>query len=70
MNYKAALNVRIRDVGGSAVWGLEGAIETMTVFVWVPWGLSSSRLPPQIVIHTGAQGEGWGWQQRAESRAV
>lgn len=37
MNYKAALNVTIRDVGDSAVWGLKGAPETMTVSVSVPW---------------------------------
>lgn len=41
MNYKAALNVTIRDVGDSAVSGLGGAIETMTMFVSIPRGLAS-----------------------------
>lgn len=36
MNYKAALNVAMRDVGDAAVWGLEGATETGTA-------LASSR---------------------------
>lgn len=41
MNYKAALNVTIRDVGDSAVWGLRGAIETMTMLVSIPLGWHS-----------------------------
>lgn len=62
LNYKAALNVTIRDVGGSAVWGLQGAIETMTAFVSVPWGPASSQA--MIHRHSGEQ------QQRTEARAT
>lgn len=67
MNYKAALNVMIRDVGDSEVWGLGGIIETMTVFVSIPSGLASSPcLLPQTTIHRSSRDQ----QQRAESRAV
>ena len=44
MNYKAALNVTIRDVEHSAVWGLRGARETMTVLVSIPLRLASPHV--------------------------